>query len=195
MGRGWLSISCLARGALGPMGGCRSEVACRKLSLSAATHGKGVQGHFPTVLFLHHSPCLSLEVEGCKPLLQGHWTLQIWTRTRERSFKPLLGICHICVQPTGLAIPQPLLFDFLFWVTTCQAPRFGVNPTASDRRAAKWTLLGGVSLTWLGLAGRERAWIWECEQSSDYQLFEPEELGAWRTGQRADTPQDAAREA
>ena len=39
--------------------------------------------------------------QACTPLLQGHQPFQIWTRTGERSYKPLLslpsGLCQISV--------------------------------------------------------------------------------------------------
>lgn len=126
--------------------------------------GRWVPELLSTVLFLHHITCLPLDRQGCKPLFQGHWPLHTWTKVRESSFWPLFSFfyffffnlsCLCSAHEVGQS-PGPFLY-FPFWVTSCQAPSFEVNPMAFGRRTAEWTLLGEVTL--VGIHRREKVKI------------------------------------
>lgn len=151
-----------ARGTLQVRGGLGEPQPCGKLSLRAAAPGKkGAQRHSPTVLFLHHVHAPP-QAQRHKPLLQGHWPLQIRTRTSESSLN-LFFLCSsgsfmFMFSPPGWPFPLGGELDLPFGVATCQAPGFGLNPMASDRGLGSASVGRGES-PWLAEAGRERARI------------------------------------
>lgn len=90
-----------ARGKLQVRGGLGEATAPQEADLSAATHVPRGTGSLSNCPILASSFMSAPDKQGCTPLLQGHWPFQIWTRTGQKSFKPLLflffGLCHIYV--------------------------------------------------------------------------------------------------